>query len=166
MSKVDQTLLTPAEYARHRGCTRQAVHEAARAGRITLIDGKVDPVAADAQWAARSRPRVKADRQPPPAEAAPDEPAGYGHWRARRERADALAAEHALAELRGELLRREVMERVVGELASRTKEAVLQIKGRIAPLLAAETDVLKITAMLDAEFRSALRRGLDVPPAP
>lgn len=79
--------------------------------------------------------------------------------RTRREIAEADLAELKLRELRGELVRREVMERIVGEQAARTKEAVLQIKGRISPLLAAESDVLKVTAMLDAELRAALSKG-------
>lgn len=81
--------------------------------------------------------------------------------RTRREIAEADLAELKLRELRGELMRREVVDRIVGEQAARTKEAVLQIKGRLAPLLAAETDALKVAAMLDAELRAALAKGAD-----
>jgi hypothetical protein len=52
-----------------------------------------------------------------------------------------------------------VVDKVVGEQAARTREAVLQVKGRLAPLLAAESDVLKVAAMLDAELRAALAKG-------
>ncbi|MCU0919157.1 MAG: hypothetical protein MUF16_02300 [Burkholderiaceae bacterium] len=83
----------------------------------------------------------------------------YQEERARRERAEANLAEFKLAELRGELLRREVMERVVGTRAAQIKDSVLQVKARLAPLLAAETDVAKVSAMLDAELRAALDKG-------
>lgn len=81
--------------------------------------------------------------------------------RTRREIAEANLAELRLRELRGELIRREVMERTVGERAVLLRESVLQVKARIAPLLAAEGDVLKITSMLDAELRAALDKASD-----
>jgi len=84
----------------------------------------------------------------------------YREERARRERAEANLAELKLAELRGELLRREEMERLVGSLAAGLKESVLQVKGRLAPLLAAESDVMKVSAMLDTELRAALEKAV------
>lgn len=51
-------VITQAEYARRRGCTEGAVRRAIRDGRITLIDGKIDPVAADAQWRRNTRVRM------------------------------------------------------------------------------------------------------------
>ena len=48
---AERRLVTMSEYARMRGCTHQAVSKAAKAGRITLIDGRVDPEVADIQWA-------------------------------------------------------------------------------------------------------------------
>ena len=51
-----------ADYARHRGCSQAAVSYAVKAGRITLVDGKVDPAKADKDWAnnsRRSRPPVE-----------------------------------------------------------------------------------------------------------
>src|SRR3989442_9132697 len=42
---------TVAEYARHRRCSRRAVYDALRAGRIArLPGGRIDPVAADRAW--------------------------------------------------------------------------------------------------------------------
>ena len=51
-------LINMAEYARRRGCTEGAVRRAVRDGRISLIEGKLDPVAADAQWARNTRVRA------------------------------------------------------------------------------------------------------------
>ena len=80
--------------------------------------------------------------------------------RTRREVADADLAELKVAELRGDLIRRQDMERTVGALAAGLRESVLQIKARLAPLLAAESDVMKVSAMLDAELRAALNKSL------
>ncbi len=44
-------------YARHRGVSHVAVKKAIDTGRITpLPDGTIDPVVADAQWAANTTP--------------------------------------------------------------------------------------------------------------
>jgi hypothetical protein len=46
-----------AAYARHRGCSRQAVYKALETGRITRgPDGSIDPAKADAQWLANTSP--------------------------------------------------------------------------------------------------------------
>lgn len=64
-------LLTQAQYAAHRGVSRAAVSKAVTAGRITLKNGKVDQVAADAQWARNSRMRIGYGIKSPPAAVAP-----------------------------------------------------------------------------------------------
>ncbi|MFN8992033.1 MAG: hypothetical protein ACK5YP_18830 [Betaproteobacteria bacterium] len=88
-------LLTISEYARRRGCTEGAVRKAIRSGRIMLIDGKVDPVAADAQWRANTRPRITPGaRQPGEARATSPE-AGVQAYYASRARQAAAYAERA-----------------------------------------------------------------------
>jgi hypothetical protein len=58
------TLLTQAEYARHRaarglpGGTRESVRKAVDAGRISTIGEKIDPAVADIQWEQNTRARV------------------------------------------------------------------------------------------------------------
>jgi hypothetical protein len=83
-------------YARHRGVSHVAVKKAIDTGRITpLPDGTIDPVAADAQWAANTTPSrrsVAAESQeaPQPGAAAreiPQTPASASS-RPRREAAD------------------------------------------------------------------------------
>ena len=51
-------LITAAEYARRRGVSRAAVTIAVKAGRIVLIDGKIDPAVADIQWERNTRKAV------------------------------------------------------------------------------------------------------------
>lgn len=119
-------LISKSAYARHRGVDEKAVRKAVAEGRISLINGKIDPAVADIQWAANTRARagsggaaaapgadlltlastVQADA---PAVAAPLAPAaavpdGYTAARARREMADAETSEIQLKKLRGEIL--------------------------------------------------------------
>lgn len=69
MAKLDgPTLLTQADYARHRaqrqlpGASREAVRKAVDAGRISTIGDEklIDPAVADIQWAANTRARTAA----------------------------------------------------------------------------------------------------------
>ena len=56
--------MTVAEYARHRGCSRRAVYDAIRAGRIArLPGGRIDPVAADRAWKVNTLPHVGGKRR-------------------------------------------------------------------------------------------------------
>ena len=181
MAKVN--LITQAEYAKLRGCSAVAVHKAVKANRITLIDGKIDPEVADIQWERNSRARIGSkaasadapveqqstrldgedltplelaapvDTPAPAASAAPD---GYTMWRGRREAADAELAELRLAEQRGDLISVAAVEGVWSAMLASAREHLLQVRARLAPLLAAETDVFKIEQLLEAEHRKAL----------
>jgi len=121
-------LVSKSAYARHRGVDEKAVRKAVSEGRISLINGKIDPAVADIQWAANTRARagsgggasnvaapgadllagaaVQADAPPAAAAAASPTlvPDGYTAARARREAADAETAEIQLKKLRGEIL--------------------------------------------------------------
>lgn len=64
-------LITQAEYARHRGCSQAGVKKAVDAGRITLVNGKIDQAKADKAWADNTDPRQQ--RKPGRQAAAPEE---------------------------------------------------------------------------------------------
>jgi hypothetical protein len=172
-------LITQAEYAKHRGCSAVAVHKAVKAKRISLIDGLIDPTVADIQWAQNSRARIGSKPAPaevaveastrvdtpdllsePPApttpRAEPTPPDDYTMWRGRREAADAELAELRLAEQRRDLISVAAVEGVWSAMLASAREHLLQVRARLAPLLAAESDVFKIEQMLDAEHRKAL----------
>lgn len=174
-------LITQAEYAKLRGCSAVAVHKAVKAKRISLIDGLIDPAVADIQWAKNSRARVGS--KPPaapalaepstrldsgdllspevagteaPAAQPPAPPDDYTTWRGRREAADAELAELRLAEQRRDLISVAAVEGVWSAMLAGAREHLLQVRARLAPLLAAETDVFKVEQMLEAEHRKAL----------
>lgn len=167
MSKVN--LITQAAYAKHRGVSEAAVSKAIKAGRISLIDGKIDPVAADAQWARNSRVRAGSGRAPAAAPMLPgplggegdepERPGGDDYWnsRSRREAAEAELAEIELAEKTGQVIQVKAVEAVWSQALGATREHLLQVRARLAPMLAAESDPFKIEQLLDVEHSQALQ---------
>lgn len=157
MPKGTVELVSIAEYARRRGCTEGAVRRAAREGRICLIDGKVDPVAADAQWAANTRVRAGSApaAQGGPGEAG-DTSGTYWQSRAKREAAEAEVAEMRLRELRRELVRVDEVRHLLGRRLSAAREILLGSASRLAPLLATEADQVRCAQLLEGEMHRAL----------
>jgi len=167
-------------YARHRaarglvGTTLGAVQKAIATGRITPIDGKIDIEVADIQWAEKTdvvqqtrgargghAPKAGVAGQAPASSA----PAGgypeggrvlYFEEKARREKIEADLAELELQERLGELLRRDATEREQFAVQRAVRDRMTGIPDRTAPIVAAETDVAKIHAILMAEIRVAL----------
>jgi hypothetical protein len=158
--------MTQAEYARHRGVSEAAVSKALKAQRISLqADGKIDPVAADAQWARNSRVRAGSGKAAAPGVAGDDgaiggeEPGSDNYWtaRSRREQAEAELAEIELAEKQAQVIQVKAVEAVWAQALSSVREHLLQVRARLAPLLAVESDVFKIEQLLDAEHSQALQ---------
>ena len=165
-------LVTKTEYARRRGCTEAAVRRAVRDGRITLIDGRIDPVAADAQWARNTR--VRAGSRPTDdanlsgsgtaggraGQAEDDEDTDSGYWksRARRERAEAELAELKLRELQGQLVRADDWAAALAKRAAAFREGLLQIPARLSAQLAAEADQARVHTLLEDELRHVMEQ--------
>lgn len=154
-----------------------SVHKAVKAERISLINGKIDPAVADIQWAANSRARAphrKPDSAPQqeqltmdasvpaaPLEIVPvavPERQNDGYWdaRSRREQAEAALAEMKEAEMRGNLIRTDSVRTAWAGKITAARDALLQIPSRLAPVLAAETDLDRVAELLEAELRQAL----------
>lgn len=166
-------LVTKTEYARRRGCTEAAVRRAVKDGRITLIDGKIDPVAADAQWArntrvrAGSRPTDDANlsgsgsvggRANSNDKEDTDDATGYWNSRARRERAEAELAELKLSELQGQLVRADDWAAALAKRAAAFREGLLQIPARLSAQLAAEPDQARVHTLLEEELRQVMEQ--------
>jgi len=96
--------------------------------------------------------------------AAPDnsathEPArlsAFDEARTRREVADANLSELKEAELRGTVIRVDAMRSAWAAKVATVRDALLQIPSRLAPVLAAETDLIVVTGKLESELRQAL----------
>lgn len=155
------SLMSRPEYAKHRGCSAVAVHKAIKAGRISLIDGKIDAAVADIQWAKNTRARI-GSRAPAAAEPGRQQTdadgISYEEARRRREAAEAERAELLLAELRADLMRTDAVHSMVAKLAAGLREGLLQIPPRLAPVLAAEADAAVIQETLAAALRGVLEQ--------
>lgn len=166
-------LISQAEYARRRGVDPTSVRDAVRAGRITLIGGRVDPAVADMQWDRNTRHRVRSiDAKTAPSAAIPatngtpdrtseSPPPGLNEARARREQAEAELAELKLAEQRGQLVRVDVVRNANARRITAIKETFLQLPARVVPLLLADTSASAVDAVLKREIHGALRQVLE-----
>lgn len=168
MTSVDAAvsgLMTQAEYARHRDCSREAVRKAVEAGRITTFgEGKlVNAKLADTEWAQNTRTRISSKPPAGDSGAAPrgDAPAAEGdYWdsRARREKAEADMAELKLQEQLGDLVRASDVRSTVARRAAGLREALMQIPARLSAVLAAELDPAKVHDHLHLELRQVLEQ--------
>lgn len=166
-------LLSKAAYARHRGCDEKAVRKAIAEGRISTIDGKIDPEVADIQWAKNTRARADSGRTvavagveagqgiPGPSEApgapesGPGAP-GYADYRAIREKADAEMAQRANLKDAGLLVERSRVERGTFDVVRAFRDAVMAIGQRAAPRCIGLADARDIEHVITDETRKAL----------
>ena len=161
MAKVN--LMNQSAYARRRGVSKVAVGKAIKAGRISLVNGLIDPEVADIQWKANSRARASQSEAeqlplaPPGGSDDPVKPDDYMISRNRREAADAEKAERALALDKQLLIQVAAVNTVWAHDYSATRDALLQIPARLGPQLAAESDPAVAQAMIDVEIRQALQ---------
>ena len=181
-------------YARHRGVSHVAVKKAIDTGRITpLPDGTIDPVAADAQWAANTTPTRRSvaaePREEPQAPAAardipqasakvvresaePPTPAlstgGTSLLQARtvNEVVKAQTNKVRLARLKGELVDRSQAVAHVFKLARAERDAWLNWPARISSQMAAGlgVDPHVLHVALDAAVRQQLQDLGDLQP--
>ena len=155
-----------AELARRLGVTRGAVNQLCKRGIIEvgqdgLIDLELAKVAIEARVGPHSRTaQGVAGGTPAKAHAAPDEApavaASYASSRALREAAEATMAQLRLSELKGEVIRVDAVRAAWARRLSTTRDAILQIPIRVAPLLAAETSIEQVSILLETELRQAL----------
>lgn len=166
-------LITQAEYARRRGVAKSAVAKAVKEGRITLIDGKIDPAVADIQWAQNTRARADAGRAasetgeamgeaplaannvpqaPDSASAAKDD---YQALRVRRELAAVEREERENAKEAGLLLDRREASRGVFDAFRALRDEVFNAPQRSAPRVLGLADVREIEHVLMEELRKA-----------
>ncbi|WP_284078170.1 elements of external origin [Herbaspirillum aquaticum] len=171
-------------YARHRGVSHVAVKKAIDTGRISqLPDGTIDPVVADAQWAANTTPTrrsVTAEvRETPQASAkvlrdAPEPPTpalssgGTSLLQARtvNEVVKAQTNKVRLARLKGELVDRSQAVAHVFKLARAERDAWLNWPARISSQMAAGlgVDAHVLHVALDTAVRQQLQDLGDLQP--
>lgn len=161
-------LLTQADYARRRGVSPVAVHKAIKSGRISLIEGKIDPEVADIQWekntdkvkqAAANGGRIReAENTQMAALLAQSSPAveDYMHWKTRRERAEAIRSEQDQEREANNLVYKDSIERGAKTAARLLRDQFLSLPARIAAELSPITDIPTIEQRLRDEIRLVL----------
>ena len=138
------------EFARRRGVSLTAVQKAIASGRIHKEpDGTIDPVRADAEWEANTRPA---------AEAGEPEETGMTYRKAHKMR---LLYEAKLLKLEldvknGILGDEDELCREVFNRARQVRDRLLTIPRRLGPMCAAEKDPEVIRKMLAEAFTEAL----------
>lgn len=159
-------LITPAEYSRHRGCSREAVSQAIEAGRISTLPGPkgrkmIDPEVADIQWKRNTDPKQSeranaSKRNIEPAGGGDQAGSEYWESKTRREKAEAIIAELKAAELAGSLVSVERVRSASMRMSRMLRDALLAIPPKVAPTLATESDPHVIEHTLADVLRRAL----------
>jgi hypothetical protein len=161
---MQNRLITVAQYARSRkarglaGGTRQAVEKAIASGRISVIDGLIDPEVADIQWDKNTRKRADIHGESETIEA-PEyaKEVSWGEAKARTERAVAELKELELAKRKGELIDRASYERAARQTARILRDAlVTTLPSKIALELAVLTDPWQVECRLRDSIRGEL----------
>lgn len=157
-------LMTQADYAAHRGCSGVAVFKAVKAGRISLIDGKIDATVADIQWSANTR--VRASNRKPKADPEQMQTEGrdvasapvedYLVSRSRREAAEASIAEMKEAEMKGKYLLKTEVASAAFSMARSMRDGLTNCALRIAAEVAGINNAKDCESVIDREHRALL----------
>ena len=166
-------LISQAEYARRRGVAKSAVAKAVKEGRITLIDGKIDPAVADIQWAQNTRARADAGRPaseqgsamgeqlsasenppqaPDSASAAKDD---YQALRVRREMAAVEREERENAKEAGQLVDRATARRGTFDAFRALRDDIMNAPQRAAARVVGMSETREIEHVFVEELRKA-----------
>jgi hypothetical protein len=166
-------LISQREYARRRGISNVSVHEAVRDGRISTVNGKIDPDLADRQWREntdQSKPRNRITGRPKQARVSgePSEPmdmggadeivggpstaTGYAKARAARELYQAQLAKLELDRKRGTLVRADEVRLGAFNMARKARDQLIALPERLASVLAAVEEPAEVQRILEEEI--------------
>jgi len=166
-------LISQREYARRRGVTHVAVQRAIKTGRISTVNGQIDPALADLQWQEntdQSKPRNRITGNPKQAKAPgePSEPmdlgvtdeviggpstaSGYAKARAARELYQAQLAKLELDRQRGTLVRADEVRLGAFNMARKARDQLIALPERLATVLAAIQEPAEVQRILEEEI--------------
>lgn len=133
--------------------------EAARAWRLQNVAPVAPPMGAATPAAQGGRGNAALEGDSPPDDS-------YWASRARREKAEASMAELKERELTGDLIRVDAVRAALAAKISSARDALLQLSARLAPVLAAESDMVKVGQILDSEINMTLLELSGYQPGP
>jgi hypothetical protein len=160
---MSDQLISLREYARRRGVSHSSVRRAVRSGRITTINGKIDPARADIEWAENTdltKPRNSvtgvpkmvrdpvgpaepmdleghAEIDPSPVPSGPGSARTFAKARTAREGYEARIAKVKYERLTGQLISADEVRVAAFNRARRTRDLLLALPDRLAPVLSA-----------------------------
>lgn len=170
-------LMSYSAYAKHRGCSIEAVMRAVESGRIKVKAGKkgervIDPEVADKEWAENTDPMMqRAHRTDPSAlpnasalseaeleadDSGDDDAPNLFAAKAKKEHYLAKHAKLKYEQAAGSLVEAEAVKKAAFETGRTIRESLLGIPDRIAGELAGETDPHKVHVVLTREITMAL----------
>ena len=168
--------ITQSEFARRNGWTRQYVAKLIKQGRIKMEGGKIDPVAAKQAIGNLAEPSTEL-RKKPIVQPAPERTTGhsfvptpasasaptdnrkavdYASARTMREAYRAKMARLDYEERERKLVDSQKMYEEGFQLGRQVRDAVLGVPDRLADILAAEQDPVKIRQLLQDELEMTL----------
>ena len=150
-------LVTRTQYARMRGVPFITVQKAALDGRISLTEGGlVDVEAADREWKENSSPpRGQGQKNGTPG-MGESNPLTFARARAEHEQLKLELTRAELEAKRGNLVPRELVERVLFDKGHEVRDAVLQVPVRLAASVAASGDPQECLDIMREALREAL----------
>ncbi len=149
---MSDQLLSQADYARHRGKSRQYISRLARAGVLVMRGGKVDVAASDAVL--DDRPEPVSERVAAAGVASPGTTFAQARTADMVFRAKLRKLEHDVRA--GKLIPKDEVHVAAFHQARTLRDRVLSIADRVAAMLAAETDPVRVHQILSEEIRKAL----------
>lgn len=170
------TLMSFSAYARHRGCSQPYISKMVKLGKIPVVDGKIDPVAADAALAAHADPDMapvvaahatrREAKAPPTLHVEPEPPMGEGRYvetamsRAKTKDAEYSAKQKQIDYERsvGKLVEMAEVDRAVGDIGPALNQLDTLPDRITARLRAAPDDRTARQLLADelADFRQAV----------
>jgi hypothetical protein len=166
-------LISQREYARRRGVSHASVQRAIKAGRISTVNGKIDPAVADQEWQQntdQSKPRNRITGNPKQAKT-PGEPSepmglgsadeitggpstatGYAKARAARELYQAQLAKLELDRRRGALVSADEVRLSAFNMARKARDQLIALPERLSTILAATEDAIEVQRILEEEI--------------
>lgn len=143
-------LLSRREYAVHRGVTVAAVQKAVETGRISLIDGKIDPEKADKEWAENTNPAYNTPRTNDSSSNS------YQKSKAMKTTYDAMLKKLEYEERAGKLISRAQVEADVFAASRAIRDHLLMIPKRVAPRIIGLNSISEIEYILTKEITDSL----------
>lgn len=148
------TLMTKTEYADHRGVTKPAISKMAREERILITpEGLVDADVSDILLDQFSESPLRNPNGPVAAVFGVD---SYPEQRARLTKYKADLAQIELSRASGAVVDSTVVKSEAHTTARRVRDHILNLPDRLAPMLAAATDIHEVRTLLDSELRKSL----------